>query len=88
MSLVLTSCPMGHSDGLHRRPQAIADLMRDNNIGGRSQLSARVAPQISRTTIYRTFTEDWVGEASLNVLNALARAFSVPLAQLVVFEES
>lgn len=74
---------MAHSDvSLHWRSDRIAKIMQDNGIRTRGQLSSKT--RLSRTTVYRSFTSDWQGVATANVLNVLARVFNVPFAQLTV----
>lgn len=59
--------------------------MRHNGIDTRAKLAFRLEPRgISRMTVYRLFTEDWQGEATVPMIAALAKEFRVALTQLVI----
>lgn len=84
--VVLAFRDMGHHPvGLHWRPDSVAEVMSANGIRNRSELAERLERiGVSRTSVYRSFTEEWQGTASATVLAALAGLFAVPLAQLVI----
>lgn len=70
--------------GLRWKPDVIGKLVADNGITCRGQLATRLeGAGVARSSVYRTFTEDWGGEASVFVLLAIARTFAVPAIQLV-----
>ncbi|AZS12193.1 Cro protein [Mycobacterium phage Halena] len=62
-------------------PDAVENLLHNNNILTRTELAKRL--DVARSTVYRTFNEDWSGEPSLKMLALMAGYFRVPLNQLV-----
>lgn len=77
---------MGHSDvSLHWRPESIAKIMSENGIRTRGQLATRLDLRgISQASVYRSFSEEWSGLATVPLLAALAKEFGVALSQLVI----
>ncbi|ADL71005.1 hypothetical protein LEBRON_39 [Mycobacterium phage LeBron] len=62
-------------------PDAVENLLHNNNILSRTELAKRL--DVARSTVYRTFNEDWSGEPSMKMLALMAGYFRVPLNQLV-----
>ena len=62
-------------------PEAIANLVRRNDIRDRAELANVLG--ISRSHAYSVFNADWSGTATTTVLAQLAGIFGVPIGQLV-----
>ena len=62
-------------------PEAIANLVRRNDIRDRAELANVLG--ISRSHVYSVFNADWSGTATTTVLAQLAGVFGVPIGQLV-----
>ena len=62
-------------------PEAIADVVRRNDIRDRAELANVLG--ISRSHVYSVFNADWSGTATTTVLAQLAGVFGVPIGQLV-----
>jgi transcriptional regulator with XRE-family HTH domain len=62
-------------------PEAIANLMRRNDIRDRAELANVLG--VSRSHVYAVFNSDWSGTATTTVLAQLAGVFGVPVGQLV-----
>ncbi|AJK27370.1 transcriptional repressor [Mycobacterium phage Kratio] len=60
---------------------AVADLCFRNGIRSRNQLAQRI--NVPRSTVYETFSKDWEGTATVQVLAQMAGVFGVPLGILV-----
>ena len=66
--------------------EAIADVMRCNEIRDRAELANVLG--ISRSHAYSVFNSDWSGTATTTVLAQLAGVFGVPIGQLVTVTSS
>lgn len=62
-------------------PEAVENLLHNHDILSRTELAKIL--NVSRSTVYNTFAEDWSGEASLKVLAEMAGRFRVPLSRIV-----
>jgi transcriptional regulator with XRE-family HTH domain len=67
-------------------PEAIADVVRRNDIRDRAELANVLG--ISRSHVYSVFNADWSGTATTTVLAQLAGVFGVPIGQLVAVSMS
>ena len=72
---------MTHTYDLHWIPQAVANVLHNNNIHDRAELAKAIG--ISRATVYRVFNEEWAGRATIPILAAMACRFRVPIGRLV-----
>ncbi|QBP31628.1 Cro protein [Mycobacterium Phage Niklas] len=66
---------------LRWNPERVANLLQANGIRGRYELAKRL--NLTKSTVYVTFSADWSGAATHNMIAALAAEFDVPIEYLV-----
>ncbi|AXH67846.1 transcriptional repressor [Mycobacterium phage Bromden] len=62
-------------------PEAVENLLHNHDILNRTELAKKI--NLSRSTVYEAFAEDWSGRASMKVLEAMCGHFRVPLSRIV-----
>ncbi|WP_206429596.1 helix-turn-helix domain-containing protein [Mycolicibacterium nivoides] len=62
-------------------PDAVQNLLHNHDILTRTELANTLG--VARSTVYRTFDDDWSGEPSMTMLAKMAGHFRVPLNRIV-----
>ncbi|ASR87425.1 Cro protein [Mycobacterium phage Nicholasp3] len=84
MCMVQTVTPTTSQTSAHTIrwiPEAVQNLLHNNDILTRTELAKALG--VARSTVYRTFDEDWSGEPSMTMLATMAGHFRVPLNRIV-----
>ncbi|OYN81874.1 hypothetical protein CG716_04915 [Mycolicibacterium sphagni] len=58
-------------------PQAVENLLHNNDIMTKAELASFLG--VARSTVYKTFEDDWSGEVTTKMLAAMCSRFGVPM---------